>query len=32
LLYERMLQAQALTVYAPSGLNELKLELIAVNP
>jgi type VI secretion system protein ImpJ len=31
-LYERMLQAQALTVYAPSGLNELKLELIAVNP
>lgn len=31
-LYERMLQAQALTVYAPSGLHELKLELIAVNP
>jgi len=32
MLYERMLQAQALTVYAPSGLNDLKLELVAVNP
>ena len=31
-LYERMLQAQAMTIYAPSGLHELKLELIAVNP
>ncbi|MDE2401388.1 MAG: type VI secretion system baseplate subunit TssK [Burkholderiales bacterium] len=31
-LYERMLQAQALTIYAPSGIHELKLELIAVNP
>ncbi|MES2091042.1 MAG: type VI secretion system baseplate subunit TssK [Pseudomonadota bacterium] len=30
-LYERMLQAQAMTIYVPSGLHELKLELIAVN-
>ena len=30
-LYERMLQAQALTVYAPSGLPDLRLELVAVN-
>lgn len=30
-LYERMLQAQALTVYAPAGLPDLRLELVAVN-
>ena len=31
-LYERMLQAQALTLYAPQGIPELQLELLAVNP
>jgi type VI secretion system protein ImpJ len=30
-LYERMLQAQALTIYAPQGIQDLRLELIAVN-
>jgi len=30
-LYERMLQARSLTLYVPSGLPDLKLELIAVN-
>lgn len=30
-LYERMLQAQAITLYAPVGMPDLKLELIAVN-
>jgi len=30
-LYERMLQAQALMVYAPSGLPDLRLELFALN-
>jgi type VI secretion system protein ImpJ len=30
-LYERMLQARTLTVYAPSGLPDLQLELFAVN-
>jgi len=30
-LYERMLQAQAITLYAPAGMPDLKLELIAVN-
>lgn len=30
-LYERMLQAQALTLYAPSGIQDLNLELIALN-
>ena len=30
-LYERMLQAQALTIYAPAGLSDLRLELLAVN-
>jgi type VI secretion system protein ImpJ len=30
-LYERMLQAQAVTVYAPSGIPELQLELFALN-
>ena len=31
MLYERMMQAQALTVYVPSGIQDLRLELIAVN-
>lgn len=30
-LYERMLQAQAVTVYVPSGIPELKIELFALN-
>jgi type VI secretion system protein ImpJ len=30
-LYERMIQAQALTIYAPQGIPDLRLELIAVN-
>lgn len=30
-LYERMLQAQALTIYVPAGIQDLRLELIAVN-
>jgi type VI secretion system protein ImpJ len=30
-LYERMLQAQALTIYTPSGIPDLRIELIAVN-
>jgi type VI secretion system protein ImpJ len=30
MLYERMLQAQSAMIYAPSGINDLKLELIAV--
>jgi type VI secretion system protein ImpJ len=29
-LYERMLQAQSLSIYAPSGIPNLKLELLAV--
>ncbi|CAN7229226.1 type VI secretion system baseplate subunit TssK [Trinickia sp. LjRoot230] len=29
-LYERMLQSQSAMIYAPSGINDLKLELIAV--
>lgn len=29
-LYERMLQAQAVTVYVPSGIQDLGLELIAI--
>jgi type VI secretion system protein ImpJ len=29
-LYERMIQSQSAMVYTPSGINELKLELIAV--
>lgn len=30
-LYERMLQAQSLTIYVPSGIQDLRLELVAVN-
>jgi type VI secretion system protein ImpJ len=29
-MYERMLQAQSISIYVPSGINELRLELIAV--
>ncbi|PVY79554.1 type VI secretion system protein ImpJ [Cupriavidus alkaliphilus] len=29
-LYDRMLQAQTITIYTPAGIRELKLELIAV--
>jgi type VI secretion system protein ImpJ len=29
-MYERMLQAQSISIYVPSGLKELKLELLAV--
>src|SRR5690606_8599085 len=31
-LYERMLKAQSLMIYVPSGVRDLKLELIAVAP
>lgn len=30
-LHERMLQAQAITIYVPSGIQDLRLELVAVN-
>ncbi|HAK90768.1 MAG TPA: type VI secretion system baseplate subunit TssK, partial [Massilia timonae] len=30
-LYEAMLKAQAISVYVPSGVRELRLELIAVS-
>ena len=29
-MYERMLQAQSISIYVPSGMRELSLELIAV--
>jgi type VI secretion system protein ImpJ len=29
-MYERMLQAQSISIYVPSGMQELKLELVAV--
>jgi type VI secretion system protein ImpJ len=29
-LYERMLQAQSISIYVPSGMRDLKLELVAV--
>ena len=29
-MYERMLQAQSISIYVPAGMNELKLELVAV--
>lgn len=31
-LYERMLKAQSIMIYVPSGISELKLELIALTP
>ncbi|MFT4256661.1 MAG: type VI secretion system baseplate subunit TssK [Pseudoxanthomonas sp.] len=31
-LYERMLKAGSITIYVPSGLEDLKLELIALTP
>ncbi len=31
-LYERMLKSQSLMIYVPSGVRELKLELIALTP
>jgi type VI secretion system protein ImpJ len=30
-LYERMLKAQSLTIYAPAGMPDLELELFALN-
>ena len=30
-MYERMLQAQSISIYVPSGLRDLKLELLAVS-
>lgn len=30
-LYERMIQAQAITIYVPSGMNDLRMELIVAN-
>jgi type VI secretion system protein ImpJ len=30
-LYDRMLQSRLITVYAPSGLPDLQLELFALN-
>lgn len=30
-LYERMIQAQAITIYVPAGMHDLRLELIAAN-
>lgn len=30
-LYERMLQAQSLTLYTPAGIQDLNLELVAIN-
>lgn len=32
MLYERMLRAQAISLYVPQGISDLKLELIAINP
>ena len=29
-MYERMLQAQSISIYVPAGMNDLKLELVAV--
>lgn len=31
-LYERMLQSRSLCLYVPSGMGELQLELLAINP
>ena len=30
-LYERMMQAQAVSIYVPAGIADIKLELIAIN-
>jgi type VI secretion system protein ImpJ len=30
-LYERMLAAQTITIYVPSGITDLQLELFALN-
>lgn len=30
-LYERMLQSQSITIYVPTGISELKMELFALN-
>jgi type VI secretion system protein ImpJ len=29
-MYQRMLQAQSISIYVPSGMPDLKLELVAV--
>jgi type VI secretion system protein ImpJ len=29
-MYERMLQAQSISIYVPGGMNDLKLDLVAV--
>jgi type VI secretion system protein ImpJ len=29
-MYERMLQAQSIAIFVPSGMEDLKLELVAV--
>jgi type VI secretion system protein ImpJ len=29
-MYERMLQAQSISIYVPAGIRELRLELVAV--
>ena len=31
-MVERMLQAQSISIYVPSGIRDLKLELLAVTP
>lgn len=31
-LYERMLQSQSVTIYVPSGIEDVKLDLFALNP
>jgi len=31
-LYERMLQAQTIALYVPAGINDLQIELFALNP
>jgi len=29
-MYDRMLQAQSISIYVPSGMRDLKLELVAI--
>jgi type VI secretion system protein ImpJ len=29
-MYERMLQAQSISIYVPAGIKDLKLDLVAV--